>query len=251
MKRFAISSMLAGGLFAGLLGASGVAHADLSDVIWNNNQQQRVYVPHVDTSVKNSSVIAPFSGSVAEKNGEVGEYYNSMMGGPPVYRLVKIDKVKILIGVPESEVPRVKMGQEARIILDTYPEEIFLGQVTRVGLTIDRLSRTLEVEITAPNESMRLKPGMMADIALIVDRRQKVLSIPQKAIIQDMGLEHIFVIVDGKAVVREVVSSVRQDDVVEIVQGLNGEEQVVIEGQFDLKEGDPVKVLLTSASAKE
>jgi hypothetical protein len=57
MKRFAISSMLAGGLFAGLLGASGVAHADLSDIIWNNNQQQRAYVPHVDTSVKNSPVI--------------------------------------------------------------------------------------------------------------------------------------------------------------------------------------------------
>lgn len=57
MKRFAISSMLAGGLFVGLLGASGVAHADLSDVIWYNNQQQRAYVPHVDTSVKSSPVI--------------------------------------------------------------------------------------------------------------------------------------------------------------------------------------------------
>lgn len=57
MKRFAISSMLAGGLFAGLLGASGVAHADLSDVVWNYTQQQRAYVPHVDNSVKSSPVI--------------------------------------------------------------------------------------------------------------------------------------------------------------------------------------------------
>jgi len=57
MKRFAISSMLAGGPFAGVLGASGIAHADLSDVIWNDNQQQRAYVPHVDNSVKSGPVI--------------------------------------------------------------------------------------------------------------------------------------------------------------------------------------------------
>ena len=56
MKRFAISSMLAGGLFAGLLGTAGAAHADLSDVIWNQ-QQQRVYVPHVDNSVHASTTI--------------------------------------------------------------------------------------------------------------------------------------------------------------------------------------------------
>ena len=57
MKRFAISSMLAGGLFAGLLGTAGAAHADLSDVIWNQQQQQRVYVPHVDNSVHASTTI--------------------------------------------------------------------------------------------------------------------------------------------------------------------------------------------------
>lgn len=57
MKRFAISSMLAGGLFAGLLGTAGAAHADLSDIMWNNQQQYNAYVPHVDTSVHNSPVI--------------------------------------------------------------------------------------------------------------------------------------------------------------------------------------------------
>jgi hypothetical protein len=54
MKRFAASTMLAGGLFAGLVGMAGAAHADLSDVIWNQQQQQKVYVPHVDTSVRHS-----------------------------------------------------------------------------------------------------------------------------------------------------------------------------------------------------
>lgn len=214
-------------------------------------KQARAAFVMAQEALKNSSVIAPFSGLVAEKNGEVGEYYNSMMGGPPVYRLVNIDKVKMLIGIPESEVPMVKKGQEARILLDTYPGELFLGQVTRVGLTIDRLSRTMEAEITVPNASMRLKPGMMADIDLVTGRRQAVLSIPQKALMQDMGLENIFVVLDGKAVIKEVVSGVRQGDVVEIVQGLNEEDQVVIEGQFDLKEGDQVKSQPTTAFPKE
>ena len=56
MKRFAVSAALAGGLFAGLMGMAGSAHADLGDVLWNQ-QQHRVYVPHVDTSIHNSPVV--------------------------------------------------------------------------------------------------------------------------------------------------------------------------------------------------
>jgi membrane fusion protein (multidrug efflux system) len=193
-------------------------------------------------ALKNSSVIAPFTGSVAEKNGEVGEYYNAMMGGPPVYRLVKVDTVKVIIGVPEAEVPRVHRGQQARILLDTYPDEVFLGQVTRTGLVIDRFSRTMEVEITASNDNGLLKPGMMGDIELIVDQRQGVLSVPLKAIIRDMGLEHVFVVEDEKSVVRQVTTGVEQDGKAEVVTGLNGDEQVIVEGQFGLKEGDPVSI---------
>ena len=54
MKRFAASMVLAGGFAAALLGGASAAHADLSDVIWNQQQQQRVYVPHVDTTVHHS-----------------------------------------------------------------------------------------------------------------------------------------------------------------------------------------------------
>lgn len=200
-------------------------------------------------ALKNSSVIAPFTGSVAEKNGEVGEYYNAMMGGPPVYRLVKVDTVKAIIGVPEAEVPQIKSGQEARISLDTYPGEVFRGQVTRTGLTIDRFSRTMEVEITASNEQGMLKPGMLADIEVVVGSRQGVLSLPLRAIIRDMGLEHVFVVEEGKAMKREIVSGVEHDGKAEIIQGLAGDERVVVEGQFGLKEGDLVSEReVTSAS---
>lgn len=205
-------------------------------------KQARAAYVMAQEALKNSSVIAPFSGSVAEKNGEVGEYYNAMMGGPPVYRLVKVDTVKAIIGVPEAEVPRVKTGQEARILLDSYPGKAFHGLVTRTGLTIDRFSRTMEVEITAPNEHGLLKPGMLANIQLVVDRRQGVLSIPQGAVIRDMGLEHVYMVEEDRAMKREVVSGVEQNGRVEILHGLTGDEQVVVSGQFGLKEGDLVSV---------
>lgn len=57
MKRFALPTMLAGGIFTGLIGMAGPAHADLSDILWNQQQQQRVYVPHVDSSVHASTTI--------------------------------------------------------------------------------------------------------------------------------------------------------------------------------------------------
>jgi len=191
-------------------------------------------------ALKNSAVIAPFNGSVAEKNGEVGEYFNAMMGGPAVYRLVKIDTVKAIIGIPESEVPWVTVGQEARLNIETYSDRIFRGKVTRVGLDINRHSRTLEVEISAANPESLLKPGMLADIDLVVDRRQAVLTIPQKAVIRDMGLEHVFVVEDSLAVKREVVSGATQAGRIEIREGLTAQDQIIVEGQFGLKEGDRV-----------
>ena len=57
MKRFTLTAMLAGSIFAGLLGATGTAHADISDVIWSQQQQQRAYVPHVDSSVHANTTI--------------------------------------------------------------------------------------------------------------------------------------------------------------------------------------------------
>lgn len=57
MKRFALTTMLAGSIFAGLVGTAGTAHADLSDVIWSQQQQQRVHVPHVDSSVHATTTI--------------------------------------------------------------------------------------------------------------------------------------------------------------------------------------------------
>jgi hypothetical protein len=57
MKRFALTTMLASGIFAGLIGTAGAAHADISDILWNQQQQQRVYVPHVDTSVRANTTI--------------------------------------------------------------------------------------------------------------------------------------------------------------------------------------------------
>jgi hypothetical protein len=57
MKRFALTTMLATGIFTGLIGTAGAAHADISDILWNQQQQQRVYVPHVDTSVRANTTI--------------------------------------------------------------------------------------------------------------------------------------------------------------------------------------------------
>ena len=81
---------------------------------------------------------------------------------------------------------------------------------------------------------------MLADIQLVAETRHGVMTIPQKALIRDMGLEHVFVIEDSLAVKREVVSGAAQDDCIEIREGLRGDESVVVEGQFGLKEGDRV-----------
>jgi RND family efflux transporter MFP subunit len=154
-----------------------------------------------------------------------------------------MDTVKVFVQVVESELSQLKTGAVADIQVDAYPGEVFRGEVLRISPTVDPESRTADVEIRVANKSHRLKPGMFARVNLIVQKRDGVLLLSKDSLLDRNGPPKVFVHDNGKALIREVVLGLEGDLYVEVVKGLQEDEEVIAAGQYDLKDGMPVKII--------
>jgi multidrug efflux pump subunit AcrA (membrane-fusion protein) len=159
-----------------------------------------------------------------------------------VYRLV-IDKLlKFKAAVPESYTGQVKLGQKVQLHADAYPDKIFDGTVSRISPTVDRLSRTFQIEVLAPNQLRELKPGGFAKASILTRIEKQAKTVPVEAIVTSVGTTKIFVVQDGKAHVVEVKTGVAERKWVEITSELDINSKIITSGQNQLTEGTTVKV---------
>lgn len=135
---------------------------------------------------------SPFDGVIAEINGELGEFVTpSPMGVATLPTVDVIDNNCLYITAPIDEVdaPMVQAGQEARILLDAFPDQFFPGFVRRVApyvLDLEKQARTVEIEAEINNpQRYGLMPGYSADVEVIVDVRDEALRVPTEAVIED------------------------------------------------------------------
>jgi multidrug efflux pump subunit AcrA (membrane-fusion protein) len=188
---------------------------------------------------------SPIDGMVMKKfldEGSQVEPSVSPMMRIPVVMVANIDTVKVLVNVSEKYLGRLKENAEARVEVDAYPDEVFVGEVTRIAPLVDLTTRTSEVEIRIVNREHQLKPGMFARVNIIIEKKENVILVPIKAILSENNRRFVFVVNGSIARKKEVKTGVYQKDSVEIIEGLNEGEDVIIEGNYGLK--DSANVLI-------
>ncbi|MGW8256262.1 MAG: efflux RND transporter periplasmic adaptor subunit [Thermoguttaceae bacterium] len=159
-----------------------------------------------------------------------------------VFDLV-IDKLlKFKASVPEVYTSQVKLGQKVQLHVDAYPEKIFEGKVSRISPTVDRLSRTFQIEVLVPNLSRELKPGGFAKGSILTKVDASAKTVPLEALITSVGTTKIFVVRDGKAHAVEVKTGVSENQWVEITSDLDPSSRIITSGQNQLTEGVAVKI---------
>ncbi len=129
----------------------------------------------------NRSVIrAPISGIVIEKNVEAGQTVAASLQSPPLVTIAELTKMKVDAWVDEADIGRVKVGQEVRFQVDSYPSRIFRGRVVRIypSPQIQNNVVTYDTEIHVDNEDLALMPGMTANVTIILARKNDVLIAP-------------------------------------------------------------------------
>lgn len=188
---------------------------------------------------ENTVLVSPIDGVVTARNYDPGD----MTGSLPILSVARVNPVKIVINVSESELAKIHKGMPATITFDTYGDEKFSGKVAVMMPTVDPASRTFGVEITVDNSSNRLLPGMFGRVELNLGHARHVV-VPDRAVIKQPGSGNHFVYVydNGKVKYCKVELGQRLADSYELLSGVEPGSQVVVTGQNALADGREVTV---------
>lgn len=182
---------------------------------------------------------APISGVVESRNLEVGEL---AIPGKELVKLVDIDRIKIVAGVPERHLNHVEKGTEAILTFPVYPKIREKEIITYMGTTLDPDSRTVPIEFILNNPNHRLKPEMAVTIRVVKEHIIQAIVIPQDAVIDtDQGRT---VFVADNDIARSVsikLGSISGDQVV-VSEGLMAGDLLIVVGHRNLVDGESIQV---------
>jgi HlyD family secretion protein len=178
---------------------------------------------------------APFSGTVAEINGEEGEYVTPSPIGiptPPTIDLIDHSCLYVAAPIDEVDAPEIRAGMPALITLDAFKDSVFPGHVRRVAPYImdrEKQARTvdIEVEFDTPPDTERLLPGYSADVEVVLATREKVLRVPTEALLEGYKVL-IFEAEDGTLTETSVEAGLSNWKFTEIAGGLEPGQQIVL-----------------------
>jgi multidrug efflux pump subunit AcrA (membrane-fusion protein) len=199
-------------------------------------------------------ITSPINGIVGivylDEGAEVTPPSPSPSMGTQLIRVINMDQVKVVVNVVEEELGKIKMGQEAKIKVDAYPDKTFSGNVTLISPLVNQLTRTASVEITLSNPQHLLKPGMFAQAEIALGKKDDLVLIPAHTILQEGERKRVFVVANGKAVSRSVETGISQNGWVEIKSGLSENDSLIVAGQYLVKTDEPVKVIAPKGGEK-
>jgi RND family efflux transporter MFP subunit len=209
-------------------------------------QQMEVALQQAETNLTYSYIRAPFAGYVAERNLDPGAYVTGSTASTStmsrgILSLHDIETVRIMVEVVERDIPLVKIGQQAEVRAEAYPDRVFTGQVTRTVQALNKNTRAMTVEVDLPNKDQLLKGGMFARVAIMVGVHPKAIQIPIDAVTRLEENQYVYVVQDGKAHQVAVELGGRADNRIEITKGLTGTEQVILSGKDLVSEGTVVE----------
>ena len=165
-----------------------------------------------------------------------------MKNGAALFVIIQSNPIKLRFTVTERDVGKVKIGQDVSLRVDAFPEREFKGDVTTIYPSLEEKTRTLLVEALVPNPEESLKPGFFAKVILYTGPPKETVVIPVTALLYEETKVRIFVEEGGRAKVRDVKPGSKYGELMEIVEGLQEGEKVVVAGQQNLSEGVKVNV---------
>lgn len=138
----------------------------------------------------------------------------------------------------EGQLAQVKAGQKVRVAVESFPNDKFTGTVELIGGELDPETRTLKVWVRIANPDGRLRPNMRATLHIVTDAADSVVAIPHSAVLGEAGNLFAFAQVDDKGLVyerRAVVTGIKDDQYVEIIEGIFPGDKVVTLGNYQLQ----------------
>ena len=196
--------------------------------------------------LRDTSVRAPFAGSVKERQVTVGQY---LRANTPLLTLVKIDPIRLRVEIPERMAPWVKVGQMAKVTVEAFKDREFQGKIWRISPTVDQSKRTFIVEALINNTSGELKPGSYAKARVGTDHIESINLIPTLAMSYVYGSNKAFVLQGDTVEARDLKLGDRFGEEVEVTDGVKEGDTIAVTQVSRLDTGTKVRVV--TGDAKE
>ena len=196
-------------------------------------------------------VTAPFEGVVTERNVHPGALVgpSGVGAATPLLRLVEHNRLRLVVGVPESYTSDIRTGTEIRFSVSAYPDQSFSGTVARVAQAVDVATRTMAVELDVDNSDNRLAPGTFCQVRWPVHRSTPSLFVPSTSVATTTDRTFVIRIRDGKTEWVDVRTGLTAGAVVEVFGDLHAGDQIVDHGTDQLGPGIDVRPRETRPSA--
>ena len=189
------------------------------------------------------NVRAPFDGIVTARNFDVGDLVNAdSSSGTALFALQEDDVLRVYVQVPQDAAVGIRNGLEARITVPQLPGKTFVGLVSRSAVALQSSARTLQVEVDIPNQSATLRAGLYAYVSLAVPRTHSDVTLPAETLIFDQHGTHVAVVRDGTVSMVEIHIARDVGTTLDIDQGPNGGDEVILSPPTILRDGSKVKI---------
>ncbi len=206
--------------------------ARAEDIAWQRARvaQARAALAQAESRLRQTKIYAPISGVITKIHYEVGETVNS---GRPAISLINKSGLEIEVDIPEVDITKVKVGDQAEITLDAYGEDKkFTGTVVFVDpaetVIQDVVYYKATLNFVDDISGVVIKPGMTANVDIITDLREGVVAIPSRAVREDDQGMYVQVLVDGAPQRRAVKVGLRgEQGLVEVIEGVNEGDEVI------------------------
>ena len=208
----------------------------------------RALTSETQIALRDTSLVAPFDGDVVKKTVELGGFVGP---GVPTLALAKTDVVKIVVGVPDTVVRSVRVGQPVDVAIDAFPKRIFHARISRMSSAADTVTRNFDVEVAIPNRDHLLRVGMIGSLQFANTdgaSRNSTLIVPLSAVVQAKDGKYGVFVVSGSnsgqvARLQVVDIGAVTGTEISILNGLQAGARVITTGANLLKDGQQIEVL--------
>jgi membrane fusion protein (multidrug efflux system) len=183
------------------------------------------------------TIRAPFAGRVGSRSVSLGAYV------PPGTRITSLDdlsRIRLDFSVPENLLGRLKPGQTVNATSAAYQGRVFKGSVTTLDTRVDQTTRTVRLTAEFDNSDEALKPGMFLSVGLEVTIKEDAVVIPEEAVVSEGLRQLVYPVKDNKVERRVIRIGQRQNGKVEVVEGLQPGESIVVLGVQRVRPGAEV-----------
>ena len=196
-------------------------------------------------------VVAPFDGVVTQRNIDVGSLVQAdATSGTFLFTMMHSDVMRIQLYVPQDQAFGLAPGVEAVVRVPEMPDRSFLGKVTLIANALQPGTRTLLTEIDVPNPDGALTPGTYCTVELQVPRKTPSLIVPADAVIFNQDGLHVAVVENGIVHMHMITIARDFGREVEVRDGVENGEQVILNPPVDLEEGSKVQIRAAPAEAR-